>query len=433
MSHIIPCLQVISAEILSVNFFTHIREAVLLTFNFLRANKLRSFLSVLGITIGIFCIVAILTATHSLEQNIRSNVDKMGDNIVYIQKWPWGFGGSYQWWDYMNRPEASIQEYKRISEEGNKELIKETAFFFEFGNNTVKSKIEEISGVKATAVIGDFFEINKWDIIYGRSFTNFENAKGKNVAILGYNIALNLYHGDNPLGKDIKLNGSKITVIGILAKQGNSIGGQQHDDVVVLPGMYATRFAKPNTRGVSSSIVIKGIDEVELKQVDVEVTRIMRSIRKLKPKDKDNFAINKLTMFSESLNQTFGVIDLVAVVIGLFSLLVGGFGIANIMFVSVKERTSIIGLQKSLGAKRSFIMSQFLIEAIFLCIVGALIGIVIVIGLGLAASKFTEFKIFFSTSIFLSGIGISIFIGLVAGLAPARKAARMDPVVAIRK
>ncbi|MBT8327287.1 MAG: FtsX-like permease family protein, partial [Bacteroidia bacterium] len=189
----------------------------------------------------------------------------------------------------------------------------------------------------------------------------------------------------------------------------------------------------PNTRGVSSSIVIKGKEEIDLKQVDVEVTRIMRSIRKLKPKDKDNFAINKLTMFSESLNQTFGVIDLVAVIIGIFSLLVGGFGIANIMFVSVKERTPVIGLQKSLGAKRNFIMSQFLIEAIFLCIVGALVGIVIVIGLGLLASKFSDFKIFFSMSIFLSGIGISVFIGLVAGLAPARKAARMDPVVAIRK
>ena len=416
-----------------MNFFTHIRESILLTFNFLRANKLRSFLSVLGITIGIFCIVAILTATYSLEQNIRSNVDKMGDNIIYIQKMPWGFGGSYEWWDYINRPEASIQEYKRIADEGNPKLIKETAFFYEFRNNTVKSKIEEISGVKATAVMGSFFEINQWNVKYGRSFTHFENTTGKNVGILGYNIASNLYHGDNPLGKEIKLNGSKITVIGILEKQGNSIGGPQYDDVIVLPGIYAKRFAKPNSNGVSSAIVVKGADNIALKQVDVEVTRIMRSIRKLRPRDKDNFAINKLTMFSESLDQTFGVIDMVAVVIGIFSLLVGGFGIANIMFVSVKERTPIIGLQKSLGAKRSFIMSQFLIEATFLCIIGALIGILIVIGLGFVASRFTEFKIFYSMSIFLWGIGISVFIGVLAGIAPALLAARMDPVVAIRK
>ena len=416
-----------------MNFISHIRESSSLTFNFLRANKLRSFLSVLGITIGIFCIVAILTATHSLEQNIRQNVDKLGDKIIYVQKWPWVFNSNFKWWEYMNRPEATVREYQRVSNESNKDLIKSTAFFFEFGNNKAKSKLEEISDVKVNAIMGDFFDINQWSILYGRRFTDLESNKGKNVAIVGYNIALNLFGGQNPLSKEFKINGSKVTVIGILEKQGNAIGGQQYDDVVVLPGIFATRFAKPNKRGVGSAIVVKGHDETDLKAVEVEITRIMRSMRKLKPKDKNDFAINKLTMFSEGLNQTFQVIDIVAVVIGFFSLLVGGFGIANIMFVSVKERTPIIGLQKSLGAKRSFILSQFLIESIILCIVGALIGIVIVLGLGLLVSKFTEFEIFFSLSIFTKGIAISVFIGIIAGIAPALKASKMNPVEAIRK
>lgn len=410
-----------------------IRESATLSLNFLRANKLRSFLSVLGITIGIFCIIAILTATYSLEQNIRSNIDKLGDKIVYVQKWPWGFGGNYQWWDYMNRPETNIREYKRVARESNKQFVKNTAFFFEYGGNKVKSPIEELTNVKITAVMGDFFQINQWELAVGRTFSELELNKGKNTAVVGYNLATNLFAGANPMGRDIKVNGHKVSIVGVLKLQGQAIGGPQYDDVVVLPGLFANRFKKPNTRGVSSAIIIKGQDAIELKIIDFEIKRIMRSLRKLRPKDKDNFAINKLTMVSDSLSQTFGVIDVVAFIIGGFSLLVGGFGIANIMFVSVKERTGIIGLQKALGAKQNFILFQFLFEAILLCVIGALIGILLVVGLGYLASTFSTFQIFYSVKIFGTGIGFSILIGLIAGIAPALLAARMDPVVALRK
>lgn len=409
------------------------KEAVALTFGFLRANKLRSSLSVLGITIGIFCIVAILTATHSLEQNIRANVDKMGDKIVYVQKWPWGFGGSYNWWEYLNRPEANIAEYKRLNKEADRSIVKDIAFFFDFGNNKVKSPLQEISDVRINAVMGDFFKINQWELATGRTFNSMELSKGKNAAIVGYSLALNLYNGQNPEGKSVLINGNKVTIIGVLAKQGNAIGGPQYDDVMVLPAVFAQKFAKPNTPGVGSAIVINGYKNIELKTLDFEIKRIMRSMRKLRPKDKDNFAINKLTMVSDQLNQTFAMIDIVAIIIGGFSLLVGGFGIANIMFVSVKERTSIIGLQKALGAKQNFIMSQFLFEAVSLCILGAVIGIITVLLLGTMVSQLTSFKIFFSSTIFLVGVVVSVIIGLIAGISPALLAARMDPVEALRK
>ncbi|PCJ67609.1 MAG: ABC transporter [Bacteroidetes bacterium] len=416
-----------------MKFGSVLKESIALTLRFLRANKLRSSLSVTGITIGIFCIVFISTATHSLEQNIRKNVDKMGDKIVYVQKWPWGFGGGYQWWDYLSRPETTIREFKRVSREGNKDLIKDAAFFFEFGGNKAKSKLEEVSGVKITAVMGNFFEINQWELATGRTFNKLEMGKGKNTCIVGFNLAMNLFGGKNPVGHDVKINGYKVNIIGVLAQQGSAIGGQQYDDVMILPAIFASKFAKPNTNGVSSAIVIKGHDHIELKQIDYEIRRIMRSLRKLRPKDDNNFAINKLTMVSDNLSQTFGVIDIVAIIIGGFSLLVGGFGIANIMFVSVKERTGIIGLQKALGAKRSFIISQFLFEAMLLCLIGAVLGILIVISVGLLITNLTSFKIFFSIPIFTFWSFVSILIGLVAGMAPAFLAARMDPVVALRK
>ncbi len=406
-----------------------LKEAASLTWGFLRANKLRSLLSMLGVTIGIFAIVTVLTATYSLERNIRDSIDKLGNNIVYVQKWPWAFGGSYKWWEYMNRPEATVKEYRRMRKEGNKDLIQYSSFYFEYKSKKVKSKDEEISSVNSAGIEGQFFEINQWPIILGREFTDFEIDKARNVAIIGYDLALNLFPSSNPLGEKLKINGINTSVIGVLEKQGQSLGSKNYDEMILLPANYARRFARP----VSSAIIIKGFDDISLSALDYEIDRIMRSARKLRPKDKNNFAINKLTMFSDGLNQTFMVINLVGWLIGGFSLLVGGFGIANIMFVSVKERTSIIGLQKALGAKKAFIVGQFLIESILLCLVGAVIGIFGVAVLGSLVTRFTEFTIFQSPTIILQGTLVAMVIGLVAGFIPAMSAARLDPVEALRK
>ena len=410
-----------------------LKEAILLTLGFLTSNKLRSLLSVLGVTIGIFCIVAILAFTSSLEKNLRSSIDKLGDRTVYIQKWPWQFGGTYKWWDYLSRPEADEDEYKRFRDECSPEIIEHVAFFFEFGSNKLKSPVEEIERVRAQAVNGAFFEVNQWELEQGRSFTALEMDKGRNVAIIGYALAANLFHGSNPIGKSVKLNGSKVDIIGYLARKGNSMGGPNYDEQVIIPAKFAYRFAKPNQNGVNSSIAIKGQEGIELRLLDFEIKRLMRSIRKLSPKEKDNFAINKLTMFSDGLNQTFGILNVVGWLIGGFSLLVGGFGIANIMFVSVKERTPIIGLQKALGAKKAFIMSQFIFESIALCIVGAILGIILVFLTLLYANNNTEFTLYLQSQVIVTGIFVAVFIGLIAGIAPALSAAKMDPVVALRK
>ncbi|MGB0850875.1 MAG: ABC transporter permease, partial [Bacteroidia bacterium] len=272
-----------------MNFGKLLLESFTLTINFLKANKLRGALSVLGISIGIFCIVATYTASHSLEKNLRANIDKMGDNIVYVQKMPWNFGGRTPWWEYQSRPQATLKEYRRIKKEGNSNIIKSLAYFYEFGSNTLKSEIEEISGVRATAITGDFFDITQWKIEYGRSFSNFEIEKGGNAVILGYNVAKNLFAGSNPIGKSIKMNGHTLDIIGVLEFQGNNMGGSQYDDIAVLTSVYANKFANPKAnRNIGTSIVLKGYPGTDIKYLDFEIKRLMRSIRKLRPKEKDN-------------------------------------------------------------------------------------------------------------------------------------------------
>lgn len=387
----------------------------------------------LGVTIGIFSIVAVLSATYSLEKNIRSSVDKLGNNIVYVQKFPWVFSGSFKWWDYISRPEVQTKEFRRFVKDADEDIVQYSAFFFQFGSNTLKSKIEEINSVSVAGVEGEFFELNQWPIAFGRDFTDFEKDKGRNVCIIGYDLAVNLLTGSDPLSNKLKINGINCKIIGILDKKGSSMGGQNYDEMVLTTAGFARKFASPGKSGVQSSIMVKGYDDIDIDEMENEVNRIMRSIRKIRPKDKNNFAVNKLTLFSDALNQTFSVINLVGWLIGGFSLLVGGFGIANIMFVSVRERTSIIGLQKALGAKRFFIILQFLIESILLCLVGAFVGILAVIGLGTIVTTMTEFTIHFSPVIILQGTLVAVVIGLLAGITPALSAARLDPVEAIRR
>jgi putative ABC transport system permease protein len=224
---------------------SRIYESISLSLSFLLGNKLRSLLSILGITIGIFCIVAVLTATHSLEQNIRANIDKMGDNIVYVQKMPWSFGSRTPWWEYQSRPKTSEKEYERLKLEADKNIIKNIAYFYEFGDNTLKSKIESISSVRATAVSGDFFEINQWELAYGRFFNAYEIEKGENSIILGHNLAKNLFIGRVPIGRKLKFNGHTVNIIGVLEHQGNNMGGSQYDNIAILSSEFAQKFANP--------------------------------------------------------------------------------------------------------------------------------------------------------------------------------------------
>jgi putative ABC transport system permease protein len=264
----------------------------------------------------------------------------------------------------------------------------------------------------------------------GRYFTRTESLGGRNVAIVGSEIADKLFPQTDALGKSLKVFGSKITIIGILDAQGQGSFGNSTDEQVFVPVNFARNYV--NLRYIGTTILVKAKANVSNEELKDEVTGIMRSLRKLKPGEENNFAINEVSVINQGLQAFFGVLGAIGGIIGFFSLLVGGFGIANIMFVSVRERTNIIGIQKALGAKRYFVLLEFLFEAVFLSLLGGIIGLLFIFLGTLIFGDVLPFKIVLSQANVLIGIGISTFIGLIAGIIPAWVASRLDPVEAIR-
>jgi putative ABC transport system permease protein len=391
-------------------------------------NKVRTILSLLGITIGIFSIISVFSVFDSLEKAIRDDINSLGDNILFIQKWPWMAGGNdYPWWKYWQRPEASMREMQEI--EKSVSSAQSFAFIVNVSRDISRNNIT-ISDVQINAVSHDYAEVLPFDLQEGRYFTSSESQSGRNVVIIGADVADNLFPNEEALGNSVKIFGLKLDVIGVIKKKGQDIFGNSDDEKVIIPVNFARNLL--DMRNIGSTIMVRakpGISNDELKD---ELTGAMRSVRKLKPTVEDNFAINQMDIINKTFDQLFGVIAIVGWIIGGFSLLVGGFGIANIMFVSVKERTSQIGIQKSLGAKNYFILLQFLFEAVFLSILGGIVGLIIVFGLSLIVSQFSSFNLILSLQNILLGVFVSAFIGLVSGFLPAWSASKLDPVEAMR-
>ncbi len=400
--------------------------------SFLKGNKLRSALSVLGIAIGIFCIVAVLTFAGSMKRNVRNDLESLGLNVIIIEKWPWGFGGGeYKWWDFLNRPEAGLRDYKLVQKRFSPAIVKDVGFECGVNGITVKYETKSTNKSKLFGITANYAQMNSLNLVMGRMFSEQEEKSGRNLAVIGHELSTELFGNANPIGKSIKLKGLKTTVIGVFEKQG-SMFNKEADKGIYVPISYLRNFADISGGEARSKIVVRGYDNRTMEELEAEVRRLMRGIRMLRPTEKDNFAMNKMTMFSEQLDSTFVTLDIVAWILGLFSLIVGMFGIANIMFVSVKERTPVIGVQKALGAKNSFILIQFLYESVVLSIIGGLIGIVLVWIISMAIAKGADFPIYFSMNNFLTGISLSMITGVLAGIIPALRASRLNPVDAIR-
>ena len=406
----------------------------------LKANLLRTLLSLLGVAIGIFAIIAVFTVVDSLERSIKNSMSFLGDRVLYVQKWPWTFGSEYPWWKYMRWPRPGFKEFKFLQQK--LENHEGMAIFAAKGDVILKYKNNSAGKASIQGVSYSFNKISDVSIAQGRYFTPQEVESSKNVAIIGDRIAADLFGGKSdgkvpPLGgfrgAHIKIKGRKFTIIGIMEKQGsNFLDTPSNDDNCLIPYNAITKMYSSRTRGgIQPSIAIKGKqDDKGLFELENELTGLMRSIRGLKPRQENNFAINRSEMLTNIIAATFNVIGVAGWVIGGFAILIGGFGIANIMFVSVKERTSIIGIQKSLGAMNFFILSQFLFEAVFLSVIGGMMGIFLVYMLTHFPQDKLELLLSFSNMLW--GIAISASIGIVAGIAPAIVASRMNPVDAIR-
>ncbi|MCD4772944.1 MAG: ABC transporter permease [Bacteroidales bacterium] len=403
-------------------------ESYVFAFQSIKTNKTRTILSLTGITIGIFSIISIFTVFDSMERSIHSSIDSLGDNVLFIQKWPWSMGGEYPWWKYWQRPEPKMNDLKQIQKRS--QTTAASTLMLQVSRN-IKYQNTTIENIQIAGVTHEYNITMPFDLQQGRYFTNIESNSGSNVVIIGSKIAENLFGQADAIERRIKIFGRKLTVIGVIKKEGEDLFGNSSDDIAIIPYNFARTVL--DVKNISSTLIVKAKPNISNEQLKDELTGIMRSVHKLKPSADDDFSINETDIISKGFDDMFGFIAGIGWIIGAFSLLVGGFGIANIMFVSVKERTNQIGIQKSLGAKNYFILLQFLFEAIFLSIMGGVGGLVIVYFLSLIVSGSIEgFELVLSSGNIILGISVSAIIGLLSGIIPAYLASRLNPVEAMR-
>lgn len=395
----------------------------------LRQNKLRTMLSLLGITIGIFAIIFVFSAADSFRAKLQASIDKLGSKTIFVQKWPWGGFGDYPWWKYVNRPETSLRDYEMLRD--RLEYARGVSYEIFANERTVKYRVNSIEGVGVRAASQDFNKTWNLEFQEGRYFTDNEGRSGSPVVLIGASVAEGLFNGTPAVGKSISVMGRKLNVVGVFKKEGEDMLGMSQDKNIVMPINFAKGVIDVESGRYDPQITVRGYDNIPLEEVESELRGAMRSIRKIRPGVEDDFALNKSTIASDDLDKMFGVVDIAGWIIGGFSILVGGFGIANIMFVSVKERTNIIGIQKSLGAKNYFILLQFLFEAVALCLLGGGFGLLLVY-LGTLVSGAMGFEMILYLKNIALGIGVSVIIGVISGFWPAYSASRLDPVEAIR-
>ncbi|MBL7698021.1 MAG: ABC transporter permease [Chitinophagaceae bacterium] len=395
-----------------------------------RSNKLRTFLSLFGVTIGIFCIISVLATINSLEQAIQNDIKSLGSNTVYIDKWEYDGGDDYPWWKFVNRPPIASSEVDLLRQKVP--AIQNAAFEMDMNDN-VEYGNSVLSNVVYYGVSEDFFKIQEVDLYLGRSLQPNDFDHATNAILMGNTVATQLFgKAEDALDKLVKLrNGKAGRVVGIVKKQGTSIMEMwRFDDALIMPNRSLAQMVPEKM--AAPKIIVQGKPNIPMPMLLDELNGAMRSLRKLKPAEENNFSLNDIDSFSQFISELSGNVSKGGWAIAALSLIVGMFGVANIMFVTVRERTPQIGLKKAIGAKRSTILTEFLLESAFLCILGGLIGLLLVFILTTIFSAVSSFPLFIAPQIVALAISICIVVGMIAGIVPASIAARMDPVVAIR-
>ena len=384
------------------------------------ANKTRSILTALGIIIGVFSVTMMGTLISGLDKTFESSMSMLGRDILYISRYEWF--GDMEWWEVRNRPRMRTEYVEKVKERSKYALavapVMQRSASLSFGDKETRT---EIFGTNV-----DYMKTISANIVEGRFFSQNEDRSGSRVTIIGFGIKEAFFGEKDPIGKYIKIDNEKFRVIGVLEKQGKFLGLFSVDNQAILPiGAYNRIFSKRGWMRLSIKIPEKKIEE----GLD-EIYSVMRHIRGLKPNQKNDFAINQTKAFEKNYNMLKIAIGGTGTFITLLSLIVGGIGVMNIMFVSVKERTREIGVRKAIGATKGMILGQFLMEAVSICLIAGLLGLMI----SYAFSIFLN-QIFPSTlDIRLAGfsIFISILVGVVSGIIPSYQAANLDPIDSLR-
>lgn len=399
-----------------------------LTLQELKVNKLRTALSLTGVAFGIFCIIGVLATVNSLEQNIQNEVKSLGSNTIYIDKWEYSGGPDKPFWKFRARPAMKYEEMNLIKE--RTQLAEDVSFLMNVSGNLIHDN-DVIQNATVYGIVESQIVLQPLSFETGRYISSAEFNSSSAVALLGFQNAEELFgNAERAIGKTLSIKGKKVTIVGVIKKEGTNFIGWDYDNCIMLPYKFCKQiFDETFSNPV---IIVKGKKDVTTKALNDELEGIMRQIRRLSPMQEDNFSLNSVEAFSEKISELFGTVNIVGSLIGGISLIVGMFGIANIMFVTVKERTSMIGLKKAIGAKSSTILFEFLIEASILCLMGGAIGLIFVYLLTLLLSGPLEFPVYISVPMLITTIIICLVVGILAGIFPAYRAAKLDPVVAIR-
>lgn len=399
-----------------------------LTIQELRVNKLRTGLSLTGVAFGIFCIIGVLAAVNSLERNIQSEVQSLGNNTIYIDKWDYSGGPDQPFWKFRARPVMKYEEADMIRQRAV--LLDDISFLLQT-RTAISHKDDLIPTASVYGIVEAQMTLQPIKFEEGRFFSQAEFSNGSNICLLGFTNAENLFGtAARALGKQIDVKGKKVTIVGVIKKEGTNFIGWDYDNCIMLPYKFCKQiFDEKNSNPI---LIAKGKDGVTTAALMDELKGIMRQVRRLSPTQDDNFSLNSVEAFSKAITGFFSILNIVGAIIGGISLIVGLFGIANIMFVTVKERTSVIGLKKAIGAKSSSILFEFLLEAVILCFMGGAVGLFFVFIGTKISSKLLDFPIYISIPMLITTIIVCLVVGIIAGIFPASRAAKLDPVVAIR-
>ncbi|WP_179351603.1 ABC transporter permease [Winogradskyella vidalii] len=407
-----------------------LKESFSFALNALRNNKLRTFLSLLGVTVGIFSIIAVLAAVDSLDKTIQGQLSSLDSNTMYISSMPFG-PTDVPRWQRETFEEMSYNEFKSI--QTSVKDAEHVALQLFVKRENIRYESELVSSVNTVVVSHEFIDVQSMQFDKGRFYNESESNSGRPVVVIGSEIAKSLFGDLEPIGKKVRLYGQKFTVIGVVKKEGSGLFGDSNDISIFIPANYVRNRYGDNNPYIKYVVIVKPKKDADIEGLEAEIAQVIRTKRGLKPDEINTFFIRVMSGLQDLIDTIIGSLNLIGWVISGFSLLVGGFGIANIMFVSVKERTNLIGIQKSLGAKNKFILFQFLFEAVILAVVGGIVGLFLVwIGTIIGSSFTDDFEFVLSLQNMFLGFFISSMIGLVSGVIPALAASKLDPVEAIR-